>query len=151
MTAAIADHEFDVYDSSRTCPNGHVQVDHHAAGAVRSDLIGAGFPPWRREVGSRVVVALVITLREVAMAVEHLDAVDNPRRTIRKTRRGVVGYAERVFALERCVRAPEIVASACPGDTTQRRHSDHGCRHSLPKPAFHVGPPLRLGRAWAAW
>ena len=47
MTAAVTDHEFDVYDSGgEAC--GHVrnvQIDHHAAGAVGIDLVRALFLP----------------------------------------------------------------------------------------------------------
>ena len=89
-----------------------------AAGAVGIDLVGALFLPFRREVGAREVVALVIALSEVAMAVEHLDAGHNPRRAIRKTCRRVSGDPKRVFAFERRVRAPEIVGSSCPGRTS---------------------------------
>ena len=105
VTAAVAEHKQDLNDSRRTCRNRRVQIDHHAAGAVRIDLIGTGFLPWRREVRSREVVASVITLREVAPAVEYLDAG-------RDRRSRVVGNAEGVFAFERRVRAA-VIASAC--------------------------------------
>src|SRR5262252_4161644 len=148
MTAAIADHKLDPYDPGGTGRHRRVQVDDHGAGAVGIDLIGARFPPWRREVGSCIVVALVITLREVAMAVEHLDAIDNPRRTIRK---GEAGNAERVFALECRVRAPEIVGTSCPSCAAQRRQRDPRRQHSFPKPAFHARPPfsgIEADRTW---
>src|SRR5215470_10584156 len=126
MTAAVADHKHDVYD-----PGGgawgdawDVQVDHHAARTVRIDLMGAGFLPWRREVGSREVVALVITLREVAPAIEYLDAGHNFRRTIRKTGRGVADDAKGVFAFEHRVRASEIVGSSSPGRAAERWKSN---------------------------
>src|SRR6516162_5108353 len=100
MPAAVADHKHDVYDPGRTRRDRRVQVDHHAAGAVGIDRIGALFLPWRREVVARDVVALVITLREVAMAVEHLDAIYNShniRRAVREASRRVTRNAEGVF------------------------------------------------------
>ena len=87
MTAAVTDHEFDVYDSGgQAC--GHVrnvQIDHHAAGAVGIDLVSALFLPWRREVVARE------TLGEVALAVEHLDAVDDLRRRRRRVEAPAAG------------------------------------------------------------
>ena len=82
MTAAVTDHEVDLYDpGGEACGDArNVQIDHHAAGAVGIDLVGALFPPWRREVGTGEVVALIIPLRELALAVENLDAVHNHRR-----------------------------------------------------------------------
>jgi hypothetical protein len=86
MTAAVADHKLDPYlpalgGDRRNAK--HVQIDHHAAGAVRIDQIGAGFPPCRRKVGAREVVALVITLRQIAVTVEDLDTGDDLRRNRR--------------------------------------------------------------------
>src|SRR6516225_3092483 len=123
MAAAIADHKLDVYDAGGLVGGDlrDVQVDCHAAGAVRVDLIGAGFLPRRREVGSREVVASVITLREVAMAVEHLDAGDDLRRrrqrTVRKRGARLGGSPGPVFAFEGRVGAPEIVTSSRPSGT----------------------------------
>jgi peptide/nickel transport system substrate-binding protein len=57
-------------------------------------------PETFRSVGSREVVALVITLRELAVAVEHLDAGHNPRWAIRETRRRERGDGKRVFAFD---------------------------------------------------
>src|SRR6266404_2151656 len=137
MTAAIADHKLDVYDSGgEAC--GHVrnvQIDHHAASAVGFDLVGAGFLPWRREVVAREVVAAVITLGEIAPAVEYLDPGHNPRRTIRKIWWSVSRNAESVFALQRRVRAPEIVGSPRPSRTAQRRQGDRGDQGSFGNPS----------------
>src|SRR6516162_8366418 len=116
MPAAVADHKHDIYDPGRTRRDRRVQVDHHAARAVGIDRIGARFLSRRREVWTRVVVALVITLRKIAMAVEHFDAIYNTHniwRAVREVGRRVGGYAERVFAVERSVRAPEIVRASC--------------------------------------
>ena len=57
-------------------------------------------PETFRSVGSREVVALVITLRELAVAVEHLDAGHNLRWAIRETRRRERGDGKRVFAFD---------------------------------------------------
>ena len=98
MTATVADHEFDPYDSGgEAC--GHVrnvQINHHAAGTVGIDLVGTGFLPSRRKVVAGEIVALVITLREVTLAVEHLDAGHNLRRNILRRRWRVVSNAEGV-------------------------------------------------------
>src|SRR5260370_6180457 len=121
MTAAVADHKNGVYDAMRRRSVGHVQVDHHAARAVGIDRVGAGFLSFRCEIRlarQSKAVAPVITLREIAVAVENLDAGPNTWWTIRKTWRSVGGDAERVFALQRRVRAAEIV---CPGNTVQHR------------------------------
>src|SRR5215467_14674322 len=129
MTAAVADHKHDVYDSGGTRRHRRVQVDHHAAGAVGIDRVAPGFLPWWREVGSRVVVSLVITLRKIATAVEHLDAIYNTHniwRAVREAGRRVSGNAEGVFALECRVRASEIVGSSCPGRAVDRRKSNRG-------------------------
>src|SRR5258708_1295858 len=144
MTAAIADHKLDVYDSGgEACGQvRNVQIDHHAASAVGFDLVGAGFLPWRREVVAREVVAAVITLGEIAPAVEYLDPGHNPRRTIRKIWWSVSRDAEGVFALQRRVRAPEIV---CSGEAAQRRHGDHGDQGSFENPSAHfsISPCVR--------
>src|SRR5215471_16892839 len=66
MTAAIADHKQDVYDTGRR------PCDHHAARAVRTDPIGPRLLSLHRELG-RGAVAEVITLCEIAVAVENLD------------------------------------------------------------------------------
>jgi len=60
-----------------------IQVDHHAAGC-RSviNFVGAGFLPWRCELG-RKAVADVVTLCEIALAVENLDTCPNMWRVIR--------------------------------------------------------------------
>src|SRR5215469_15147015 len=140
MTAAVADHKHDVYDSGGTRRHRRVQVDHHAAGAVGIDRVAPGFLPWWREVGSRVVVSLVITLRKIAMAVEHLDAIYNTHniwRAVREAGRRVGGYAERVFALERRIRAPVVVRASRPGHTAQHRHGNRSCNESPAKRAFH--------------
>src|SRR5271169_1332875 len=54
----------------------HVQVDHHAARAVGIDRVVALFSPFRCEFG-RTAVAYVVTLCEVAVAVENLDTCHN--------------------------------------------------------------------------
>src|SRR5271170_1714903 len=112
MTAAVADHKQDFDDSVGRGRTRHVQVDHHAARAVGIDPIGTPFLPCRCESGWNAV-AYVIALCEVAVAVENFHTRDYLRRTIRKTCRGICGDAERVFALQRRVRAAEIVASSC--------------------------------------
>jgi len=84
MTAAIADHKQDVYDSlSEAC-------DHHATSAVGIYCVGSRFLPWRREL-DRNTAAGVITLCEMTVAVKNLDPVKNLNHS-------VVGTAKRVFA-----------------------------------------------------
>jgi len=95
----------------------HVQVDLHAARAVGINSVGSGLLSVRREIGLACrskTVAPVITLRQPAAAVKDLDTGRNRWWTIRKAGRRLGGNAESVFALERRVRAPEIV---CSGDT----------------------------------
>src|SRR6516162_343092 len=116
VTATIADHEPDLQDTAGG-PGGNirnVQVDHHAAGGVGIDGVGAGFLPFRREIGLACrakTIAPVIALSEPAATVEDLDARRNRWWTVWKTWRGIGGDAKRVFALQRSVRAPEIVAA----------------------------------------
>ena len=83
MTAAIADHKQDVYDSlSEAC-------DHHATSAVGIYCVGSRFLPWRRELDRNTAAG--ITLCEMTVAVKNLDPVKNLNHS-------VVGTAKRVFA-----------------------------------------------------
>src|SRR5437016_1330948 len=116
MTAAVADHKQDPYDSVGRGRAGHVQVDYHAARAVGIDRIGAPLSPCWCEF-RRNAVADVISLCEIAVPVENLDTGHNQWD-------GEVSDAERVFALERRVRAREIVASSRPSRTAQRWQRD---------------------------
>src|SRR6516165_1111736 len=143
MTAAVADHKQDVYDTGREpCGDvGHIQVDHHTASTVGIDGISALFLPWRRELGGNTV-ADVIALGQMAPAVEKLDARYNLRRAGRQTCRSVGRDPERVFAFERRVRAAEIVIPSRPSRTGKRRQNDRRRQRSFPKPAFHLHPPF---------
>src|ERR1700720_2216702 len=145
MSAAAADHKHDLYDAVGKGGAGHVQVDHRAARAVGIDRVGARFLSFRCEIGlaSRPkAVADVITLCEVALAVESLDTCHNLWWPVRKARWSVRRNSEGVFALERRVRAPAIIVS--PGHAGQRRQSDCSRKHSFPKPACHVRPFLGM-------
>src|ERR1700730_2054083 len=133
MTTAVADHKHDLYATVGCWSVGHVQVDLHAPSAVGIDLISTRFLPFRRKirfVHRSKAVAYVITLGQMAPAVEDLDPGHN-------LRDDEVRGAESVSALERRVRAAEIVASSCPRPTVQRRQRDQRCYHSIPKPSFH--------------
>src|SRR5215472_11777054 len=93
MTAAVADHKKDLYDSRGAHRDRCVQVEHLAAGAIRIDRIGALFLPLRRELGWDAV-APVVTLREVALAVVNPDARHHHRRA---TRRYIARSSRRIF------------------------------------------------------
>src|SRR5262249_34697532 len=113
--------------------------DHHAARAVGIDRVGAGLSPFWREIGLRrhrpKTVAWVITLREMAVAVENLDTCHNCWRSVGSN-------AEGVLALERRVRAPIAVR---PRRTTQHRQTDRNDQLCFPKACVHVGSPLYGG------
>jgi hypothetical protein len=82
MTTAVADHKHNLYATVGCWSVGHVQVDLHAASAVPIDHIGAGFLPFRRKIGPAhrsKAVAYVITLGQIAPAVENLDPGHNLR------------------------------------------------------------------------
>src|SRR5215471_179917 len=72
MTAAVTDHEQDLYESRGSRRDRRVQVDHHAARTVGIDRIGTPFLPWRCELGGNAV-ADVVALGEIALAVKNLD------------------------------------------------------------------------------
>jgi len=69
MTTTIADHKHDVCDTGGgACGDvWHIQVDHHAAGAVGIDLVGAGLLPGQREIVASEVVSSVIALGQIAL------------------------------------------------------------------------------------
>src|ERR1700757_2078522 len=101
MTPAVADHEHDLDDTVGRRGSRHVQVEHVAARAVGIDRVGAGFLPFRCEIGlacQSKAVASIVALREITLAVIIPDTRPNTWRTIRKTRRGVGSNAEGVFA-----------------------------------------------------
>ena len=103
MTAAVADHKHDVYYSCGTHRDRRVQVDHHAARAVRIDRIGPLFLPFRCEiflVHRAKAVAYVISLTEVAVTVKNLNTCYNLWQS-------VVGNPEGVFALSVAFEQPK--------------------------------------------
>jgi len=73
VTAAVAYHEPDLQNTAGGTGGDTwcVQVDHHAARTVRTYRVGAGFLPYRREIGLACcpeTVAPVIALCEIALA-----------------------------------------------------------------------------------
>jgi len=154
MPAAIADHKHYIYDPGRTRRDRRVQVDHHAARAVAIDRVGAGFLPFRCEIGlapRSKAVARVITLREIALAVENLDAGPNTWWTIRKTWWSVRGKAERVFTLSVASEQPKSSARATPlsaGNTIAAASISFQSQlfiFALPSLAFRGTPRARYG------
>src|SRR5215471_17989517 len=99
MTAAVTDHEQDLYESRGSRRDRRVQVDHHAARTVGIDRIGTPFLPWRCELGGNAV-ADVVALGEIALAVKNLDPSHHLRRTVRKTWWSVDSNPKGVFAPE---------------------------------------------------
>src|SRR5215831_5924960 len=82
VSATVADYEPDFQNpAGRTSGDmWRVQVDHHAARTVRIYRVGAGFLPYRCEIGLACcpeAVAPVIALSEIALAVEILDTSPN--------------------------------------------------------------------------